>query len=37
MEKARNIFVVLVGKFEGKSYLEDLGIDGRKKLCCIRY
>lgn len=32
MEEMRNACGILVGKLEGKRYLDDLGIDGRIKI-----
>jgi hypothetical protein len=28
MGQLRNVYSILVGKFEGKNHLEDLGVDG---------
>ena len=29
----KNIYRVLVGKFEGKNHLKDLGVDGMIQMC----
>jgi hypothetical protein len=35
MRESRNAYVVLVGRTEEKSHMEDVGVDGRIILKCI--
>jgi hypothetical protein len=35
MRESRNAYVILVGRREGKSHMEDVGVDGRIILECI--
>jgi len=35
LKESRNACVILVGRTDGKSHMEDVGVDGRVILKCI--